>query len=179
MALNPTELAAVMKQIADETKAGGGAYDPLAELGITLEEKQYASRFEALTDPSEYAKKRVIAFTGMKVAVTASYDNALKEFVKAGYPSDQAKGSALAAAEQTRRVQRLIIEQQFPSSANAIGDAMAVKNAGGLKGSLGGTAPRQSAPRKSTRSAADRAESARKGAATRAKNAKAKAKAKK
>ncbi len=76
-------------------------------------------------------------------------------------------------------MQRLIIEQQFPSSANAIGDAMAVKNAGGLKGSLGGTAPRQSAPRKSTRSAADRAESARKGAATRAKNAKAKAKAKK
>ena len=78
-------------------------------------------------------------------------------------------------------MQRLIIEQQFPSSANAIGDAMAVKTAVGLKlkGSLGGTAPRQSAPRKSTRSAADRAESARKGAATRAKKAKAKAKAKK
>ena len=78
MALNPSDLAAVMKQIAVETKAGGGAYDPLAELGITLEEKQYASRLEALTNPVEYAKRRVTAFTGMKEAVTASYDNAYK-----------------------------------------------------------------------------------------------------
>jgi len=178
MSVSATDLAAAMGAL--ELKMGGGAsgFDPLAELGITLEEHQYASRLEALTDPGTYATKRAAAFARMKTVVTASYDTAFKEFMKAGYPSDQAKGSALAAAEQTRRVQRLIIEQQFPSSANAIGDARTVQLASPLTGTLGPAAPRRSAPRRSaprkstTRSAADRAKSARKGAATRRRNAK-------
>ena len=152
---------------------GAGVVDPLAELGITLEEKQYTTRLQALTDPAAYATARALAFTGMKTAVTASYTNAFAEFVKAGYPSDQAKGSALAAAEQTRRVQRMIVEQQFPSSANALGNTSPVREAGAFEGSLGMSAPRRSAPRRSSgRSAADRAKSARKRAATRRKNGK-------
>ena len=175
--ISATDLAAAMGAL--ELKMGGGAsgFDPLAELGITLEEHQYASRLEALTDPGTYATKRAAAFTRMKTVVTASYDTAFKEFMKAGYPSDQAKGSALAAAEQTRAVQLIIIEGQFPSSANAIGDARTVQLASPLTGTLGPaprrSAPRRSAPRKSTtRSAADRAKSARKGVATRRRNAK-------
>jgi hypothetical protein len=186
MAASQADLAAVVKQLQLEMKSGVVAstsgVDPLAELGITLEENQYASRLLALTDPGKYAADRATAFTEMKNVVKSSYDTAFMEFHKAGYPTDQAKGSALAAAEQTRRVQRLIIEQQFPSAANAIGDARTVQNAAALTGTVGmapRAAPRRSAPRKTTtRSAADRAESARKGAATRRKNAKAKAKKK-
>ena len=173
MSVTATDLNDAMDRL--ELKISG--FDPLAELGITLEEKQYASRLEALTTPGTYATKRETAFTEMKKVVTFSYDTAFKEFMKAGYPSESAKGSALAAAEQTRRVQRLIIEQQYPSAANAIGEARTVQLASPLTGTLGGmaprAAPRRSAPRRSTtRSAADRAKSARKGVATRRRNAK-------
>jgi hypothetical protein len=175
------DLAAVVKRFETEFKTSSasiGVFDPLAELGITLEENQYGKRLLALTDPGAYAREREAAFTEMKTTVKASYDTAFKEFIKAGYPSESAKGSTLAAAEQTRRVQRLIIEQQFPSAANAIGDARTVQNAAALTGTVGmapRAAARRSAPRKTTtRSAADRAKSARKAAATRRKNAKAK-----
>ena len=131
----------------------------------------------ALTNPAKYAEDRAKAFGNMKKVVTESYTTAFNEFIKAGYPADSAEGSALTAAEQTRRVQRLIIEQQFPSAANAIGDARTVQTAGAFAGTLGGTAARQSAPRRASgRTAAQRSESARKAAATRAKKAKAKKK---
>ena len=161
------------------TAGGAGVVDPLAELGITLEEKQYASRLEALTTPGTYATNRAAAFTTMKTAVTATYNSTYASFLAAGYPTAQAKMSALAAAENTRRVERMIVEQNFPSSANAIGNASAIRTAapGQFQGSLGMAAPRpmarRSAPRRSTtRSAADRAKSARKGVATRRRNAK-------
>ena len=174
MSISQTDLADAFKNFETKMSVGSGGVDPLAELGITLEENQYSSRLLALTDPVQYAKVRATAFGNMKTVVTDSYNTAYAEFMKAGYPSDQAKGSALTAAEQTRRVQRLIIEQQFPSAANAIGDARTVQTAGAITGTLG-TAARRSAPRKASgRSAADRAKSARKGAATRRKTAKAK-----
>ena len=177
MSVDQAGLDAAMSRLEMKLSAGASGFDPLAELGITLEENQYETRLLALTAPDKYALKRAAAFSKMKTVVTASYDTAFAEFMKAGYPSESAKGSALAAAEQTRRVQRLIIEQQFPSSANAIGDAKTIQLASPLTGTLGPaprrSAPRRSAPRKSTtRSAADRAKSARKGVATRRRNAK-------
>ena len=172
MSVSPENLAEAFSQFETKIGAASAGVDPLAELGITLEENQYSSRLLALTNPAKYAEDRAKAFTNMKKVVTDSYTTAYDEFRKAGYPSDQAKGSALTAAEQTRRVQRLIIEQQFPSAASAIGDARTVQTPGAFTGTLG-TAARRSAPRKSSgRSAADRAKSARKGAATRHKNAK-------
>jgi len=180
MSISQTDLADAFRSFETKMSAGSGGVDPLAELGITLEENQYSSRLLALTNPAKYAEDGAKAFTNMKTVVTTSYDTVYAEFMKAGYPSEQAKGSALTAAEQTRRVQRLIIEQQFPSAANAIGDARTIQTAGKFTGTLG-PAPRQaarrSAPRKASgRSAADRAKSARKSVATRRKNAKAKAK---
>jgi hypothetical protein len=182
MSVDQAGLDAAMNRLELKMSGGASGFDPLAELGITLEENQYETRLLALTAPDKYAAKRAAAFSKMKTVVTASYDTAFAEFMKAGYPSESAKGSALAAAEQTRRVQRLIIEQQFPSSANAIGEARTIQKASPLKGTLGPaprrsaprrSAPRRSAPRKSTtRSAADRAKSARKGVATRRRNAK-------
>ena len=139
MSVSASDLATVLGALEMKmSAASAGTTDPLAELGITLEENQYVSRLLALTKPDVYAAKRETAFTNMKKVVTDSYNTAFSEFIKAGYPSDQAKGSALTAAEQTRRVQRLIIEQQFPSSANAIGDARTVQLASPLTGTLGG-----------------------------------------
>jgi hypothetical protein len=141
--------AAIIALQTTLTAGGAGVVDPIAELGITLEEKQYASRLLALTNPGTYATNRAAAFTTMKTAVTASYNGAYASFITAGYPSDQAKRSALAAAENTRRVERLIVEQNFPSSANAIGNASAIRTAapGAFGGSLGMAAPRPMARR--------------------------------
>jgi hypothetical protein len=175
MSASVADLQALALRFDAEKKANDAKFDPLTSLGIDREEKIYNMRLLALTKPDDYAKLRAAAFLEMKTAVTASYTAANKSFVDAGYSADQAKGSALAAAEQTRQVQRMIIEQRFPSSANAIGDASTVREAGAFTGMAPGAAPRRSAPRKTTtRSAADRAKSARKGAATRRKNAKAK-----
>ena len=170
MSVTSADLADAMERL--ELKISG--FDPLTSLGIDREEKQYNLRLLALTKPDEYAAKREGAFNDMKTTVKASYFAANKSFLAAGYSADQAKGSALAAAEQTRQVQRMIIEQQYPSSANAIGNASTVRSAGAFIGMAPrAAAPRRSAPRKSsTRSAADRAKSARKAAATRRKNAK-------
>jgi hypothetical protein len=174
MSLTQTDLDDAIRAV--EMKMGASAgFDPLASLGIDREEKQYAKRLLALTDPTEYAKQRAAAFTNMKSLVRSSYTGSYNSFLDAGYSSDQAKGSALAAAEQTRQVQRLIIEQAFPSAANAIGDASQVRSAAAFSGMspTAGMAARRSAPRKSTtRTAAQRAASARKGAATRRRKAK-------
>ena len=172
MSVTAADLADAMTRL--EMKVAG--FDPLTSLGIDREEKQYALRLLALTDPARYALQREAAFAELKSAVTTSYNSAYKSFISAGYSAEQSKGSALAAAEQTRQVQRMIIEQQFPSSANAVANASEVRQASAFIGMApAGAAARRSAPRKSsTRTAAQRAETARKSAATRRRKAKAK-----
>jgi len=169
------DLADAFAKLESKMSASATGFDPLASLGIDREEKQYSMRLLAMTKPAEYGKQRAAAFTKMKALVTDSFNGSYKAFMDAGYSADQAKASALAAAEQTRQVQRLIVEQAFPSAANAIGDASMVREADAFEGV--NPATRRSAPRKSnSRTAAQRAASARKGAATRRRNAKAKAK---
>ena len=105
MSVSPSDLTAAFKQFAEDQEAKSvGTFDPLTSLGIDREEKQYNLRLLALTEPTKYAAKREAAFTEMKATVTASYAAANKSFLAAGYSADQAKGSALAAAEQTRQV---------------------------------------------------------------------------
>ena len=175
MSISATDLSTALDALEVKMSAGASGFDPLASLGIDREEQQYAKRLLALTDPAEYANQRATAFAKMKTLVTSSFNGSYKSFLDAGYSAEQAKGSALAAAEQTRQVQRLIIEQAFPSGANAIGDASTVRSAAAFSGMspTAGMAARRSAPRKSTtRTAAQRAASARKGAATRRRKAK-------
>ena len=131
-----------------------GKIDPVRELGLDLEIAQYNTRLEALTDPKAYAAKREKAFGDMLTHVRQSYDDAYRGFVTAGMGMDMAKQFALQAANNEKITRRQVIETQFPTNANMIGDMATIRGAAGsvmnLEGRQSRAAParRRAAPRK-------------------------------
>ena len=131
--------------------------DPIRELGLDLEQRQYNTRLEALSNPAAYAKKRQTAFNEMVGHIRTSYQDAFSGFIEAGMPTDMAKNAALAAAANEKAVRRQVIETQFPSGANFIGDMASIKTNGGSVMNFAGSAQaparraparRRAAPRK-------------------------------
>ena len=94
--------------------------DPIRELGLELEQSQYNTRLEALSNPKAYAAKRQTAFDEM--LIRKSYEDAFSGFLEAGMPNDMAKNAALSAANNEKLVRRQVIETQFPTGSNFIGD---------------------------------------------------------
>ena len=131
--------------------------DPIRELGLDLEQRQYNTRLEALSNPAAYAKKRQDAFDAMVVHIRKSYEDAFSGFLEAGMPTEVAKNAALMAANNEKLVRRQVIETQFPSGAYFIGDMASIKKAGGSVMNFAGEAQaparrtparRRAAPRK-------------------------------
>ena len=104
-----------------------GAIDPIRELGLDLEQQQYNTRLLALTKPEDYAKERQAAFNEMVVKIEDAYNDAYSGFINAGLPSEMAKRYALNAASNEKDVRRQVLETQFPSNANIIGEAQYVR----------------------------------------------------
>ena len=134
-----------------------GRVDPIRELGLDLEMNRFATRLEALSDPKAYATKRETAFTEMIGHVRKSYDDAYKGFLGAGMSTDMSKGFALQAANNEKLTRRQVIETQFPTNANMIGEMASIKvNPDSVINFAGGqgarrAAPRRRAPRSETR----------------------------
>ena len=125
--------------------------DPIRELGLDLEQKQYSTRLEALSNPAAYARKRQDAFDSMVVHIRKSYEDAFSGFIEAGMPTEVAKNAALSAANNEKLVRRQVIESQFPTGANFIGNMVSIKGRGdSVMNFAGGRAParRRAAPRK-------------------------------
>ena len=131
--------------------------DPIRELGLDLEQKQYKTRLEALSNPVGYARKRQTAFDEMVGHIRTSYQDAFTGFLKAGMPTEAAKSAALTAANNEKMVRRQVIETQFPTGANFIGDMASIKSEGGSVMNFAGSAQaparraparRRAAPRK-------------------------------
>ena len=131
--------------------------DPIRELGLDLEQRQYNTRLEAFSDPRAYAAKRQSAFDEMVVHIRKSYEDAFSGFIEAGMPTEMAKNAALAAAANEKAVRRQVIETQFPTGANFIGDMASIKAGGGSVMNFAGGAQtparraparRRAAPRK-------------------------------
>ena len=122
--------------------------DPIRELGLELEQSQYKTRLEALSNPKAYAAKRQTAFDEMIGHIKQSYEDAFKGFIKAGMPTDMAKNAALSAANNEKLVRRQVIETQFPTGANFIGDMANIKSEGGsvMNFTGGAQAPARRAP---------------------------------
>ena len=129
--------------------------DPVRELGLELEQKQYNTRLLALTKPDAYAKERQKEFNKMVAAVTKAYSTSYKGFTDAGMPHEMAKSYALASANTAKQVRRQILETLYPSGANIIGNMATVRDSetsvAHLQGLGGGMAPparRRAAPRR-------------------------------
>ncbi len=122
--------------------------DPIRELGLDLEQKQYQTRLDALSNPVAYARKRQTTFDEMVGHIRTSYQDAFAGFLKAGMPTDMAKNAALSAANNEKLVRRQVIESQFPTGANFIGDMANIKvNGGSAMNFAGGAqAPARRAP---------------------------------
>ena len=123
----------------------GNAVDPIRELGLRLEQQQYNTRLQALMAPGDYARERGAAFDAMIGHVSTSYADAYKGFIEAGLPTNMAKQYALAAANNEKQVRRQVLETQYPTNANLIGDMSIVnKSTTGvmsLPGNMGSRAP--------------------------------------
>ena len=122
--------------------------DPIRELGLDLEQRQYSTRLEALSNPAAYAKKRQDAFDAMVVHIRKSYEDAFSGFLEAGMPTEAAKTAALQAANNEKLVRRQVIETQFPTGANFIGDMANIKACGAsvMNFAGGAQAPARRAP---------------------------------
>ena len=122
--------------------------DPIRELGLSLEQSQYKTRLQALSNPVEYARKRQDAFDEMVGHIRTSYQDAFTGFLKAGMPTDAAKNAALMVANNEKLVRRQVIETQFPTGANFIGDMASIKASGDsvMNFSGGAQAPARRAP---------------------------------
>ena len=128
-----------------------GKIDPIRELGLDLEMIRYNTRLEALSDPKGYAAKRQTAFDEMLKHVRKSYDDAYVGFIGAGMSTDLAKSFALQAANNEKLTRRQVIETQFPTNANMIGEMSVMRgNADSVMNFAGGAAAprRRAAPRK-------------------------------
>ena len=143
-------------------KAGAGNIDPIAELGINLEQQRYEARYTALTDPATYKANRDTAFDALKRAVSLSYHTAHRAFISAWHPAESAKQMALAAAEGERRVQSAILESQFTASANDIGMASASARSAAFAGHISGATSRAAHPAVRRKRAKKRATTRRK-----------------
>ena len=133
--------------------SSGYSVNPVRELGLELEQRQYNTRLLALTKPAEYATARQSEFVKLTDAVEQAYKSSYDGFTDAGMPHDMAKSYALAAANAEKQVRRQVLETLFPSGANLIGDAAMVRSMTGSIANLegtGGQAPRRrrAAPRK-------------------------------
>jgi len=140
---------------AYKPSSGSGFYevDAARELGLDLENRQYAIRLQALTSPKEYAQARQEEFDKVVAGVKKVYHNSYTGFSNAGMPHEMAKSYALAAANTEKQVRRQIMETLYPSGANVIGNASLVRDTAGSVANLagmGGGAPRRrrAAPRK-------------------------------
>ena len=128
------------------------AVDPIRELGLHLEQKQYNTRLQALMAPGDYARDRGIAFGIMVDEVQKSYKAAYDGFIEAGLPTNMAKQYALAAANNEKQVRRQVLETQYPTNANLIGDMSIVNKSStgvmSMPGNMGGRALRRPAKRR-------------------------------
>ena len=128
----------------------GNAVDPIRELGLRLEQKQYNTRLQALMSPGDYARERGAAFDAMIDHVSASYADAYKGFIDAGLPTNMAKQYALAAANNEKQVRRQVLETQYPTNANLIGDMSIVNQSKtgvmSMPGNMGSRAPAKRKP---------------------------------
>ena len=148
---NMTVNAAV--QSSHAAAGASSQIDVNRELGLELEETQYANRLLALTNPTAYADARAVEFGAIKAKTANAYQVALDGLMAAGMPTEAAKNLALQAAANERDMSRQILELRFPSGANAIGDASLVSRANSITGDLNrGIAParRRAAPRRRT-----------------------------
>ncbi len=85
--------------------------------------------------------------------VRKSYDDVYKGFLTAGMGTDMAKTFALQAANNEKITRRQVIEVQFPTNANTIGDMANIRGTAGSVVNLAGgqgaaPARRRAAPRK-------------------------------
>ena len=131
-----------------------GKVDPIRELGLDLEIAQYNTRLEALSDPKAYAGKRQTAFDEMVVHVRKSYDDAYRGFIAAGMGTDMARQFALAAANNEKITRRQVLETQYPTNANMIGEQATIRN---TKTSVANFKGGQPAPRRRAAPRAKRA----------------------
>ena len=93
------------------------------ELGITLDDKQYAARLEALTAPTDYYNKRKLLTDQMTQEVQLAFQKSFAEYANSGLPNEVARQYAMQAARTTMAAKMQVIELRFPSGANAIGSA--------------------------------------------------------
>ena len=109
-----------------EVKVGAGFIktgDIKRELGITLEDQQYAARLEALTKPADYYAKRKALTDQMTMEVQLAYQKSFTEYAESGLPNEVARQYAMQTARTAMTTKMQLIELRFPSGANAIGSA--------------------------------------------------------
>jgi hypothetical protein len=136
-------------------------FDITKSLGLEREQKAYATRLTALTDPATYAANRNNKWTAMTAAVKQYFEDTVTYLSEAGFGWDEAKEEAKKLTAEMAKIERMKLELVFPTNANVIGVQAAVRNAyagsfnpaeltaaANSAGHIDAAAPKKRAPRK-------------------------------
>ena len=136
-------------------------FDITKSLGLEREQKAYATRLTALTDPATYAASRKTKWDGMTAAVKQYFEDTVTYLSEAGFGWDEAKEEAKKLTAEMAKLERMKLELVFPTNANVIGVQAAVRDAyagtfnpaeltaaANSAGHIDAAAPKKRAPRK-------------------------------
>ena len=138
-------------------------FDITKSLGLEREQKAYATRLKALTEPAAYANDRKTKWDGMTAAVKQYFEDTVTYLSEAGFGWDEAKEEAKKLTAEMAKIERMKLELVFPTNANVIGVQAAVRDAYAAPGAfnpaeltaaansaghIDAAAPKKRAPRK-------------------------------
>ena len=104
-------------------------FDIAKSLGLEREQKAYATRLKALTEPAAYSNERKAKWDGMTTAVKKYFEDTVAYLSEAGFGWDEAKEEAKKLTAEMAKIERMKLELVFPTNANVIGVQAAVRDA--------------------------------------------------
>ena len=112
-----------------QTQNARQQFDITKALGLEREQKAYATRLKALTDPATYAADRNTKWTAMTTDVKKYFEDTVAYLSEAGFGWDEAKEEAKKLTAEMAKIERMKLELVFPTNANVIGVQAAVRDA--------------------------------------------------
>jgi hypothetical protein len=112
-------------------------YDELnvwRDVGGVVEQEKQNMRLLAHVNPIKYAEFKQGAMGKVREATETSYKSAFDQYITAGYPVEDAKKHALAAAKQTKELQTKAMKLLYNDESDIISAKKLVKNANAFKG---------------------------------------------
>lgn len=116
--------------------------DLWASIGAAQDQREFAQRTLALSDPKAYEAARSLALANLKTAAAATFTSTYKMYDTAGYGETESKKLAIAASKQTYDTGIRALRASFPSATDSVYQGAKTKRSVLLASSASRSAPK-------------------------------------